>query len=206
MDRGNLPIQFYNDGDKEDSVRFDWIKRFPLDSFSYNEFMGVSRALIDLTREYQGIKPLVKILSYNSPQDCLTVHSLSGGQDEETAHALLNGRNAYTLETFAKEDYERNIEPELFLKSEGSDSFMICLAASAGCRKTPFVFNVGQAYPVSFISKNPKKRLEFYGQCLRPELFEEFVRKYHNPSLSHTLDHPYVENPLSWALCKVLPC
>lgn len=199
--RGDVSISLFNSnghnayGYKEDSLRFEWIKRLPFASFSYNEFIERSRELIDLTRKHQRLEPLVEILGFSDPQDCLKVYSLSGGQDDETAHSILNKRNSYSFEDFTREDYEKNTEPTLALKSEGKEHFMICLTASAGCR----TFSIGGGpYLSSFISRNPKKRLEFYGQCLNAELFEAIVKKYHKPGLNHSLSHPYVDNPLSY--------
>ena len=161
--RGNIAIDLFNktrdatSGYKEDGITFEWIKRNPLASFSYAEFMNISRELINLTKRYQGLEPKVEILGFSNPQDCLIVHSLSGGQDDETAHSILDKRNSYSLEDFAREDYERNTEPTLALKSEGRELFMFCLTASAGCKTVANIFNLGGSYISSFISKNPKK-------------------------------------------------
>ena len=122
--RGNIAIQLFNTRGY-DGIRFDWIKRLPEASFSYDKFMEISKELIDLTKKYQKVEPLVKVRGFSDPQDCLKLHSLSGGQDDETARLLLDKRNSYSLESFTKEDYEKNTEPMVFMASEGKDSFAV---------------------------------------------------------------------------------
>lgn len=211
--RGNVAIELFNmDGAsnrrREDMLRFEWVKRLPFASYSHAEFMEQSNELIELTRKHQGLEPIVKVLGFSDPQDCLTLHSLSGGQDDETFNMVSDGRDSYSLDNFTEEDYKKNTEPKLVLTSEGKDYFEVCLTASAktntGLRGMGIIdrlmgeqFISGAPYKVSF-SGNSKGRLKFYGQCLKPELFEAIVENYHKPGLTHSLSHPHTDDIKGW--------
>ncbi|MDP1695404.1 MAG: hypothetical protein Q8L29_00645 [archaeon] len=206
--RGNVSIDLFNDtrdntsGYKESMIRFELVKRLPFASFSHGEFMRKSAELIKLVQKYQRLEPKVEILGFNSPQDCLALHGLDGGQDDATAHKILDGRNSYSFEEFTQKDYERNIEPELILKSEEKDSFMICLTATPGI-ETNFAGINAPSYYSFFKSKNLKRRLQFYGQTLAPELFEAIVERYHKPGLTHSLSHKYKDSILNYLQCAI---
>jgi hypothetical protein len=203
--RGNLDVKHHGPG-KVDSLRFEWIKRIPFTSFSYEEFIRVARELMALGIEYQYSEPLVDIRGFKTPLDCLELHDLNGSQDDEKAGELLNSRNFYDFESFTKEDYFRDTEPTVFLRFEGGYHAMVCLTARHGLSNSLNMFDLRADYAYSFISRNQKKRLSFYGQSLKPEFFEEIVRRYHRPSLTHSLSHPYIDDSrLNWFTCKLSP-
>lgn len=213
ISRGNVSINLFNrtcdkPGWKETMIRFEWAKRLPFASFSYDEFMNKSIELINLTKKYQISEPKIEILGFNTPQDSLISHSLSGGQDDEIFNQFLSERNSYSLENFTRGNYNQTIEPQLTLTSKGKENFMICLTAlpkiktrlrGMGIINTLFgeQFTSRAPYNVSF-SGNSKGRLEFYGQSLNQKLYGEIVNKYHKPGLTHALSHPYTDDFKGW--------
>jgi hypothetical protein len=220
MARGNVGVQLFNrDGDT--MIRFEWVKRNPFHSFSYDEFMDISNELIDLSREYQSKELEAKILAYANEYDYLEASSLSGGQDDNSHNKILAKRGSYSPEEFSSEIYKASTNPQLTLRTPNEKgSFMLALAAPLKHTAMPRIlptplthllmpsisFNgkSGDPYFVNYTSNN-KRRLEFYGQSLKPELFAKIVDQYHKPGLSHSLNHDYIDNPLSYFLCKVSP-
>lgn len=209
--RGNISINLFNNnsqndyGYKEKGIRFEWVKRLPFASFSYREFMNKSDELIDLTREYQKIEPLVKILGFNCPEAYLAANNLSGGQNDDALNNLLNNRDSYSFKNFSQRNYKRTTSPQLTLTSpKEKDNFMMCLSTKKENESLPRGMIPLLLQKISNgIAIVPKKRLSFYGQVLKPELFEAIVKKYHKPGLTHSLNHPYsLDNPLNLFLCK----
>src|SRR3989344_2439391 len=139
--RGNIAIDLFNktrdatSGYKEDGITFEWIKRNPLASFSYAEFMNISRELVELAKKYRGGKLETEILTFNGQADYSEALSLSGGQDDGTLNEILNRRKSYSLEEFSPELYEKSTNPTLVLETpkwggeDQRDFFMMTLSA-----------------------------------------------------------------------------
>lgn len=167
--------------------RFSWKKRFPFRSFSHREYMAVSRELVDLAQQDQGGNLEVEILAFANQGAHSTALSLSGGQDDETLNRiLLDGRRCYSLEEFSEAVYERSTAPSFSLCPPGKfPRLWIVLTARSAPRPLPGVEWHGQ-WDRSDTS-HQKNCLEFYGQCVKPALFEEIVRRYYKSGFTHKL-------------------
>jgi len=207
--RGNTSIWLFNNTNwadpstyQENSIRFEWIKRLPFSSFSYDAFMKISQELIDLTKRHQTQNLEIKIMSFRDLANYAKALSLNGGQDDVALNTALSSRKSYSLEEFSQEEYERGISPQLFIKTPiEKDYFMITLSPSPTQTIFPN-FSIDGPSGVK-LGSNQKRQLEFYGQKLNRELFTEIVKRYHKPGLNHSLNHAYADNFLDYFLCKI---
>ena len=192
--RGDISIQLFNQSidlnkkypgndSYEDMLRFEWIKRNPLGSFSYTEFKNTANELINLTKEYQKIIPRTEVLfldkCFKKPAKRLGNYDGFSAlmSTDEFGDYVNSCRKKVPFEELTEELYRRIIRPEFFIHNSEEDGkhFMVCLSTSVN-----------------------KRKLEFYGQVLNPSMFTKLVDKYHKPGLTHSLNHPFTDNFKGW--------